>query len=425
MRVFLLSSTPPTTHREAAQLVLHELISLLLGAGEEVVLQIMLPEGTELSFTDEQDLGAVAARGLEVLPPLRVAPLRFPTDRLRANARRARILAAPRAADFYPSYALRREVRDRIASSRADVAFVVWSPEGLAAACQSPVPVAAYYGVPDHLGVEARLESPEVFGIAARTLLDRLRLSERRAVNRRWARAHFALMNHCAVVTDLCAAHADLYRTHGHPDARYVPNIYPDPGPGASTLPREPGKLVGSSGDASATGNALGLWFLGRELVPELRRRLGPEGFRVHVYGRAAAPAPVEAALSQPEILRRGWVDDLDCEIQSAQAFLLLNNCGPYQGAYTRVLHAWSLGTCLIAHARLAAAMPEVIGGTNALLGNSADEVAEHIEQVLGDPELRDRIGAAGRRTYEELFRPNVVVPQLLAALRAAHNARV
>jgi len=425
MRVFLLSSTPPTTTREAAQLVLHETIALLLESGQEVVLQILLHEGSRLSDDDEADMRALAAHGLELQPPLLVHTPPLPSSRLRANARRVRVLAAPRTADFYPSYALRREVRFRISSCKADVVLVVWSPEGLASAAESPVPIAAYYGVPDHLGLAARLGDPEIFGIPTRTLADRIRLRESRAINRRYGRAHYKLMNRCAIVTDLCKAHVDLYREHHHADARYVPNTYPDRARLDYQPPREPGKLIGSIGDASATGNTLGLWFLGREIVPLLRQRIGSEGFRVHVLGRSLAPASVEAVLSHEEIVRRGWVEDIDAEIRSANAFLLLNNWGAYQGAYTRVLHAWSLGACLIAHKRLAKAMPEVVAGHNALLGSSAEEIVEHVARVLGDPELRDSIGANGRRTYEESFRPRTVVTQLLAALRAAHKAAI
>ena len=49
--------------------------------------------------------------------------------------------------------------------------------------------------------------------------------------------------------------------------------------------------------------------------------------------------------------------------------FLLLNNAGPYTGGYTRVIYAFSSGSCLIAHKRLADSMPELVHDRNCLLG--------------------------------------------------------
>src|SRR5262249_10603605 len=158
--------------------------------------------------------------------------------------------------------------------------------------------------------------------------------AELRLLNRRHRAAHLDLALRARTMTDICLAHARYYAEHGHADARYVPNLYPDRGGDASRVAREPGKLFGSSGDAGATRNQSGLWYLGREVVPALRRRLGTDGFRVHVYGHSRAGEPVERALEHPEVIRRGWVESLDDEIRSVQAVLLLNNAGAYQGVY-------------------------------------------------------------------------------------------
>jgi Glycosyl transferases group 1 len=416
MRLFLLTANAPSRRRAAVHAVLYETISGFLDAEQQVVLQMLPTAGVEPTDDERDALAELGGRGLEVLPTLPVPKPPEVTERARANAKRARILLAPRLQDFYPALSLRAETARRLASARADVAFVFWSPEALAAAAgNGVVPTTAYYGVPDPLPLAARLAAPDVFGIPHTSLRARVLLRERRALNARLARLHFGLMRRVEVVADICLAHVRLYAANGQPDARYVPNMYPDRGSGSAVATPEDGKLIASIGDAAATGNALGLYYLAAEVLPSLRTACG-DGFSLHVCGNGAPPGPVEALLEQPEFRRRGWVSDIDAEISSAAAFLLMNNAGPYQGAYTRVLHAWSLEACVVAHARLAEAMPEVHDGENALLGRSPEEIANCVRRAIEDPKLRRRLGRAGRETYRRHFTPAAVVPQLLDA---------
>ena len=74
-----------------------------------------------------------------------------------------------------------------------------------------------------------------------------------------------------------------------------------------------------------------------------------------------------------PRVTNDGFVDDIDAELQAAKVFLLCNNSHPdYVVGHTRILHAWSLGSCLVAHLGMARAMPEIVHGENALLGSPA-----------------------------------------------------
>ena len=110
-----------------------------------------------------------------------------------------------------------------------------------------------------------------------------------------------------------------------------------------------------------------------------------------------------------PHVALRGFVPDIDDEVAGNHIFLLLNNAGPYTGGYTRVIYAFSSGSCLIAHTRLADSMPELVHGRNCLLGATPEEIADHIAAAARDPGLRARLGEAGRATYEEDYRPSRV----------------
>jgi glycosyltransferase involved in cell wall biosynthesis len=167
-------------------------------------------------------------------------------------------------------------------------------------------------------------------------------------------------------------------------------------------------------GGLYATGNTFGMWFLTQEVIPALDRRLR-ERYSVHVYGAGRPTSKVAAALEHPRVQVRGFVDDIDAELRSAKLFLLMNNNNPdFIAGHTRVLHVWSLGCCLVAHRNMAMAMPEVRHGENALLGETGEEIAELVAEALSNEELRRRIAAGGRETFERSFLPPTVMRRVL-----------
>jgi len=192
----------------------------------------------------------------------------------------------------------------------------------------------------------------------------------------------------------------------------------------AEDLPQPAGnKIVGNIGAQWATGNTFAMAFLARELLPELDRLLGRE-YEVHLYGTGHLLGYATEVDRHPRVVNRGYVDDIDGEIRSAKVFLLANNSHPdYVVGHTRVLHAWSLGACLVAHRRMATAMPEIVHGENALLGDTAAEMAGHVQAVIADDDLRRRIADGGRRTWEREFQPDVVMQRAIARIERDFSA--
>ena len=129
------------------------------------------------------------------------------------------------------------------------------------------------------------------------------------------------------------------------------------------------------------------------------------------------APAVAES-LAHPRVVNRGFVDDIDGELRSAKVFLLANNANPdFVVGHTRILHAWSVGSCLVAHRNMAVAMPEIVHGENALLGDNAAEIAEHVAHALEDEGLRARLVEGGRHTWERDFLPRTVIRRVVARI--------
>jgi glycosyltransferase involved in cell wall biosynthesis len=381
--------------------------------GLDVVFQPLLPVGQgppPPSETRADD--SIRKLGIDVLPDLATpAPPR--TEGRRGLVREC-VAATPHL--FNPAYLLRDEVAARVDASAADVVLHVYSPGALAACSAVDRPVFAYYGNPDHKALRARLRHPQLFDIPHTTTRNRARIALYRLANRNRRRVHVRLMKTCRWSANSGATDAQFYARHGHANAFYLQNMWGlDGADAAAGVPGDgEAKIVGNLGGLDATGNTFGLWYLGTEVLPALDARLG-ERYEVHLYGPRRPTAAVAAAIDHPRVRVRGFVDDIDRELRSAKVFLMVNNTNPdFIVGHTRILHAWSLGLCLVAHENMARAMPEIVHGENALLGRSGEELADHVLRVLRDEELRRALGEAGRRTYEREFTPPTVVRRIV-----------
>jgi hypothetical protein len=406
VRVFFVApALPQPGHTvRAISVVVREALRAFSDLGHELVFQPLLhPESDRHEPID-------ANAGVEFLPALDA-----PHDAVGVTPRM--LVRQASSADpglFYPSYALRDELAKRVDAAGADVVFHLWCSGAFAACSEVRQPVFAYAGNPDHYSMAARLEHPDLFDIPRVTARNRLKLRLWRAAYRRFEGVHLRMVATSRWVGCVSAANAEYYAAKGIGNAFYVQNMWP--GAEADFEPPRPteNRIVGNMGGQYATGNTFGLWFLGREVLPELDRRIGDD-YSVHLYGAGSLAAPVAAAVDHRRVVNHGFVDDIDAELRSAKVFLLANNSNPsFVVGHTRILHAWSLGSCLVAHRNMAHAMPEIVHGENALLGETGAELAEHAAAAIGDDELRRRIGEGGRRTYEREFRPEVVIRRVV-----------
>jgi len=260
----------------------------------------------------------------------------------------------------------------------------------------------------------ARLKHTDLFGIPRKTLRNRVKLVLWRRAYRQFEDVVVRLAIRSMWIGCVSAPNAEYYSAHGHPRSYYIQNMWPRlPHQEALQSPRE-NRIVGNLGGQYATGNTFGGWMLAREVLPALDRLLG-EDYRVHLYGSGEFAAPLARALRHPRVENDGFVDDIDAELQAAKVFLLCNNSHPdYVVGHTRILHAWSVGSCLVAHPGMARAMPEIVHGENALLGSTGEELAEHVAAVCRDDELRRRIVEGGSRTWEREFQPQVVIDRVV-----------
>ena len=422
MRLFVIGSDVP--HREdgqagvsAVNIVLHELLRSLRGLGHEVALQLLFNShrvADALTPRESAELAHLAAQGIAVLPPVVSAP--------RVSPARPRFHLRMRLEEFYPAVKLRALVRSRVLEQRAEAVVTVWSPEGVAAVHGlDDVPIIAYHGDVDFMPQAARLHDRRLFAGDhgalewARLLLRRLELAQ-------FKRAHLALMRHVDVVANVTASNAEFYRRRGHPRSLYIPNTWSDIGVSSngsphngtsSTGPRRPIHIIGHVGHLGRTGSAYGLHYLLTGVMPALQTRMMGLDYRVHIIGEGQAAPSLRPLLCHERIVLHGFADDLDRELRHSDLFLLLNNAGAYQAAFTRHIIAWSMGLCLVVHAKSRQAIPEIAHMENALIGGTPSEIAEMVFRAATNPELNERIRRGGRATYERRFRPAAVAQAL------------
>jgi hypothetical protein len=413
LRVFFIGAHLPLAGHSvrAPTVVIRESMAAFQALGHDVVFQPLLSHESEEGFEEAGERALEWARGAGVEP---LPSLFAPPDAVGSTPRLLlRQAVSRRPGDFYPSYALRGEVARRVGESGADVCFHLWTSAAFGACAEVETPVFGYAGNPDHYSMAARLKHPEIFDVPRATFRNRTKL-------RLWRRAYdnfehvvARLARRATWLGCVSATTAEFYESHGHPRAFYLQNMWPRMPVADAPAPTE-NRIVGNLGGQYATGNTFGAWLLGHSVLPELDRILGDD-YTVHLYGAGSFAPPVARALDHPRVRNRGFVDDIDAELRAAKVFLLCNNSNAdFIAGHTRVLHAWSVGSCLVAHTNMARAMPEIVHGENALLGETATELAEHTAAACRDDELRRRIVEGGRRTWEREFLPETVVRRIV-----------
>lgn len=389
----------PAHSVRAANVVIFELIRALATRPDLEVGWLLVEHEDAPPATDEELAGS---RALEAAGVSLIGEMRLPKP-VRIGGRIDRLLA-PQIEHFYPDYVHSAAIGSELSNWKADVAFVPWS-EWLTAACANvPMTKYAYYGNPDPKTGRARthhdirLEGPSLSRFLTLVGLGQLE------------KMHLAVMRKIDLIGDVALNDAKYYCDKGFDNAFYVRNIWIDRLGDAWRTRRselespDPFRIIANVGKLGGTANRLGLEYLGREILPILRKRMAAGSFVIEILGSGSLHPKIASLLSGPDIVMRGFVDDIDEAMMAASVFLCVNNATSFNVGHTRYLHAWTLGCCVIAHRNASLAMPEIEHGKNALLGDSAAEIADLIATAAGDSKLRSTIGEGGWSTYKQLF---------------------
>jgi glycosyltransferase involved in cell wall biosynthesis len=142
--------------------------------------------------------------------------------------------------------------------------------------------------------------------------------------------------------------------------------------------------------------------FLTREIWPEVRK-LCPE-MRLRLVGRGErfiTQILPGGSLENSGIEITGPVDDARAEI--AQARIVLAPLRAGSGTRIKILEAWAAARCVVA-TPLAAEGLAARDGVNIVLASDAAGFSAAVVRLLDDSVARQRLAAAGRRTFEEHY---------------------
>jgi hypothetical protein len=411
-RVVVLSSMVPT-FSHLGSIVLGTLVEQLAVAGADV--RFAHTGGGALLKADadaEQRLALVGAHPVAGTGPI-IVDESLPKSAARRVARYVRETIDPGVDGDAPRFRDPAAEVERLMASGAGSALLFWDThyERLAPALsRAGMRVYGYLARPPMAASQVHARE-RLRGLKRGVANARLRAKERRHLQR--LRDLFGARN-------ICALDATWYDRHGV-GCSYLPNTWPDafgdawPSLRRAAEGRRQGvHILGNIGVLSSTGNYYGMLYLADQVLPLLKQKLKATDFTINICGRFEFPPALDHLRREPSVAIRGFVPDIDEEMLGNHIFLVLNNAGPYPGGYTRVIYAFSSGSCLIAHRRLAESMPELVHDENCLLGDTPEGITGLIMAAANDPALRGRIGEAARRTYLTRYRPAIIAEDLV-----------
>lgn len=417
MHILILSSVwPILSHEHAAKTVLGNLLLTLLEKGNRVSFAIAYPNETP----NQKCMDVLETAGLNFVGDFTSEmdmedPVSSPS-RLKRWKNHAHCLLSPQTQDDYPRFINSENSARHLEEVGADVALLFWDSwfEYLLGSFEN-LPVVGYLARPRTEAGLART-SEKVRGIKRWLEFKTFDAQKKRHLNR---------LQHLSDAANICAIDAAWYRENNI-ECSYIPNTWPDAfGQDAWSMRqaaqshRDKINILGNIGHVSATGNSYGISYTASQVMPYLEGKLTDIDWVINICGGGTPRPEVHQLLDHPRIAVKGFVDDIDDEVLSNEVFLLCNNAGPYTGGYTRVMYVMSSAGCLIAHRNLALSMPELVHNENCLLGDTAEEIADHINSAASDAQLRERIGIQARHTYDTRYAPGMVVDELIKRCQA------
>ncbi len=193
----------------------------------------------------------------------------------------------------------------------------------------------------------------------------------------------------------LAASEADrrrvLVRAPGTPV-----EVYENAIPLRTVPPVEEQHCIAFSGNLEYHPNTSAVRYFARRIWPQLRRA-APE-LRWRIIGKNDWAVRSWTA-ADPRIERTGPVDDALAELARARVVVVPLLTG--SGTRVKILEAWAAGRAVVSTSVGAEGLPAV-DGENLLIADAPGQFVAAVQRLLGDSDLRRRLGEAGRRLVEQ-----------------------
>ena len=180
------------------------------------------------------------------------------------------------------------------------------------------------------------------------------------------------------------------------PDSRVT--VYPNALPLIVPPPRSDRQEIIFSGNLEYAPNIQAVRFFHRNVWPALQSRWPKLQWKI----LSKNPGSIrDLALRDPDINVTGFVEDAVAVIAQAQVAVVPLLAG--SGTRIKILEAWAAGTPVVS-TTLGAEGLEYRDREHLVLADDAESFTAAVSELLALPVNRERIGAAGRRLYEEQY---------------------
>jgi len=165
-------------------------------------------------------------------------------------------------------------------------------------------------------------------------------------------------------------------------------------------------------GHLRSTNNQAQLPFLVKEVLPALATHFKGQEYVVRIVGsNAHASHEIDILCKNPHVDLVGPVfppndEYLNCDVLFVPAPALT-------GPRVRIIQGFAFGCPVVAHSANALGIAELCNGGNVLLGDTGDELAQHLRCLCDDRAIAKRLGVAGRTVYEACYAPEYCVSVL------------
>lgn len=143
-------------------------------------------------------------------------------------------------------------------------------------------------------------------------------------------------------------------------------------------------------------------YFLG-DIWPLVRAR--QPSSTVHLIGRNSEADRARFS-SHAGVIAHGYVPDIRPHLAEADCAVVPIRFGG--GTRIKILDAWAMGRAVVSTSVGCEGL-RAVDGENILVRDTPEAFASAVSEVLADPELRGRLGKAGRFTVEELYSWDIV----------------
>lgn len=417
-KILIISGCWPTytKGRQAANYTTYKFVeNFLKKKNYNIYFQYFSDTKEPLSISDNKDIEYLKKKGAKFLEPIFIKTNKI-TIFFKINLF-IKILFNYK--NIYRGYRYKNEIIKNIKNEKFDFIITVWSELASQAVCDFDAIKVAYYGNVDHFIQRARwkislyLKELNIINYFLKIFFLYPLLSF----------AHIQIMKKYYWVFVVAKNDCDYYLTKGIKTS-YLPIVWYDKNNldikkiiSKRKKIFQRNEILASVGGLGSTANKLGFITLSQLIYPEIKKNLLLNKFSINIYGGGVMNKKIKNLFKKTKITLKGFVDNLDNEYFKNLLTIIPQSMSFLKVSHTRVLHAWSLGSPIVAYKDLALSMPELKNNFNCLLSENPENFVKNIILLANNKILQKKIIRGGLKTLRTDYDPNFILNKVFRKL--------